>query len=226
VVGALLGMLLIGASVYADFESMLFDVSIAADGDIRPIVCPILMSSKEIKEVRAVVKNTTDYPMNSLVRTHVSMGHLTLMREIEQRVQLAPNEKQRLSWLVSAEDAAFGHLILVKVIMLKSGDPSHKGSCGIIVLNLPSNLKGFHLYFGLLFVSLVALLGGFRMWWNHGRYYTGRRLEVTRSMVGFTIIVVGGLAFSLVGLWEISAVFFYIGVLMVGVVVPHFLIAR
>lgn len=226
-IGVLLGMVLLGGAVYADFESTLFDVSIVADGSIRPIQCPIVLNDFETGVVTASISNNTSQTSERLVRAHISKGHLILIREIEERVVLAPGETRTLRWTVSARDAAYGHLILVKVIALDDGiQPSHKGSCGVIVLDLPYWISGQLATSSAFALSLGLLLSGAGLWWTYGRSYTGRRLEATRAIFLLGIIIVSGLTFVFLGFWEFAAAAFYLAVLALGVITPHFLVFR
>jgi hypothetical protein len=226
-IGTALGMILIGASVYADFESTLFDATYVADSSIRPIRCPIFLSATEEGRVSAVISNSNERPQELVVRAHITRGHLILMREVQDRIPLEAGESKQMFWKVTAQDAAYGHLILVKIIVLDdAANPSHKGSCGIIVLDLPGNIHGWQLFWLIFLISLSGLLSGMSIWWKYGRSYTGRRLEATRSILGLGVIITLGLIFIVIGFWEFAAVAFYIGLLSIGVIVPHFLITR
>ena len=146
---------------------------------------------------------------------------------IKDPITLAPGEKQQLTWEVTSKDAAYRNLILAKIIVLGSlSDPTHKGSCGVMVLKLPGNLSGDQFFWGMFTLAVLMMLGGIWLWWPFGRTYTGRRLEATRSIFGLGFLISIGLIFTAIGLWELAAVSFYISVLMIGVVVPHFLITR
>lgn len=227
VIGAMIGMALVGVSVYADFESSLFDIAIDSEGTIRPIYCPVFLDDTETGQVGATFTNHTDKADEVLVRTHISKGHLIWMREEENRLELAPGQSQRLYWDVTPDDAAYGHLIMAKIIVMGSlSDPKDKGSCGVVVLNLPGEMTGSQFFWLLFSTAFIFLVLGIWLWWPFGRVYTGRRLEATRSMVGLSILITVGLISTSVGLWEMAAVSFYISVLMIGVVVPHFLITR
>ena len=220
-------MILIGASIYADFESTLFDATNVVDSSFRPIICPVLLSSSELGKVSALIRNTDDRPRELVVRTHITRGHLILLREEQSKVALDPGASQRLSWEVTVEDAAYGHLILAKVIVFDDpSNPSHKGSCGIIVLNLPGKLLGWQLFWILYLISITCILAGMRIWWTTGRAFARRSVEATRSILGLGGIILLGLIFIVFGFWEIAAGAFYIGLLLIGVIVPHFLISR
>jgi len=227
VIGAVIGLGLVGVSVYADFEASLFDISIVSKGTIRPIYCPVFMDSSETGQVSAVFRNRTSEEDEVLVQAHISYGHLLWMREVEDRLTLAPGEKQQLYWDITSEDAAYNHLVLTKIIILGSrSDPTHKGSCGVMVLKLPGNLGGTQFFWMVLSTAFLLMFLGIWLWWPFGRAYQGRKLEATRSMTGLTILISLGMIFAAIGFWEFAAVCFYISVLMVGVVVPHFMISR
>lgn len=223
--GVLFGMVMLGASVYADFEATLFDVFLNAASSPRLIDCPILLSSRESGIVSASIKNQGDTPIMRLVRAHISRGHLTLMREFEQRIELAPGEKVNLEWEVTEKDAAYGHLIFAKVIFLKDDrNPIQRGSCGILVLNLPFGLSGRTVVATMYIVSFICIILALGLWWRYGRSYTGLRMEATRAMFVLGVVVLVGLIFALLGWWEAAAGAFYLAILAIGVVVPHFLI--
>lgn len=225
--GTILGMFLIGVSVYADFEATLFDISIVPNETIRTIQCPVFISDTETGWVLASIQNKNENPGQIRVNAHISKGHLILMREVEDTVLLEPGQSQKFSWEIFPEDAAYGHLILVKVVVMNPrSDVTHRGSCGVVVLDLPGQMKGSSLFWFLFVSAIIFTISGSALWWNYGRSYSGRRLEATRSILGLGILVMVGLISAAAGIWELAAGSFYIGVLMIGVIVPHFMITR
>jgi len=224
-IGVLVGMVMLGASIYADFEATLFDVFLNASSSPRLIQCPILLSSNESGLVTATIRNRTDQPVERLVRAHISRGHLTLMREFEERLEIAPGEGIDLDWAVTEKDAAYGHLIFAKVIFMEDDlNPLTRGSCGILVLDLPLGLTGRTTVALMYLISFTSIISSLALWWRYGRSYTGIRLEATRAMFVLGFVVLLGLIFGLIGIWEVAAGLFYISILAIGVVVPHFLI--
>lgn len=224
-VGVLVGMVMMGASIYADFEATLFDVFLNTASSSRLIDCPILMSSNESGLVTASIKNRSDVPINRLVRVYISRGHLTLMREFEERLEIAPGEVADLEWEVTEKDAAYGHLIFAKVLFLENAlNPISRGSCGILVLDLPWGLQGRTVVVILYLISFLAIISSLSIWWRYGRAYTGIRLEATRAMFILGVVILIGLAFAWIGIWEVAAGAFYLSILSIGVVIPHFLI--
>ncbi|MFN2145985.1 MAG: hypothetical protein ACK2T7_11590 [Anaerolineales bacterium] len=223
--GVLVGMVMMGASIYADFEATLFDVFLNASSSPRLIHCPILLSSKESGLVTTSIRNRSDEPVVRLVRTHISRGHLTLMREFEERLEIDPGEVIDLEWAVTEKDAAYGHLIFAKVIFLESAiKPITRGSCGILVLPLPWGLHGWTVVVIMYLISFTFIISSLVLWWRYGRSYSGIRLEATRAMMVLGVDVLIGLVFALIGIWEVAALTFYISILAIGVIVPHFLI--
>lgn len=224
-IGVLFGMILLGASVYADFESTLFDVSLSAEARIRPLQCPILLAGHETGQVSVRVSNPSEEAITRRVNTNISRGHLIMMNQYTEVFTLEPGESRMFSWDVTARDAAYGHLIMVKITTLVNPrNPLQRGSCGVLVLNLPGQVRGVYVVGLMLAVSVIATISGMRGWWQYGRSYTGWRMEATRAIMLLGCVVLAGIALSLIGLWEIAAGAFYIAVLAVGVIVPHFLI--
>jgi len=224
-VGLWVGMVVVGGAIYADFEAMLSNISVNSDQVIRPISCPILMFVDETGDVSSVIRNSTELPLNSVVQMQIQQGYLSYSIGNKERLELPAHESKRFDWTIIADQAASG-LMLVKVMSLASGDATHKGSCGIIVLNIPAKLGGYQLYLVLSALSFLLMLIGLRLWQIFGRFAPGRYIETTQAFVGLMVVVLLGMLFTLVGIWEISAVFFYISLLMVGVIVPHLMISR
>ncbi|MBN2045249.1 MAG: hypothetical protein JW757_09535 [Anaerolineales bacterium] len=224
-IGVLVGMVLIGASVYADFESSLFNVFLSSASSPHWIKCPILLSSGEDGVVITRLKNREDVPIRRFLHVNISRGHLTLMRGDEQFLELAPGEMLAMEWEVTGKDAVYGHLIFAKVLFSKEDQtPLQLGSCGILVLDLPWGLKGQTVIYTLGIISFICITAAITLWWRFGRSYTGIRLEATRAMLVLGLVVILGLIFALAGLWRAAAVAFYLAILAIGVVVPHFMI--
>ena len=81
-IGALLGVVLVGITVWADFEAILFDPGIREDTRLGSLRCPVMITSEETGVIRARVKNTLDRPTDLFIRAHISHGYVTLMREV------------------------------------------------------------------------------------------------------------------------------------------------
>jgi hypothetical protein len=225
--GVLIGVFLLGASVYADFESELFDVSLETKGRLRQMYCPVMLSARETGKITILIDNPTDKPATRHVLATVTRGHFTYMNLYEFEITLEPGEQRTLSWDVTAHDATYGNLILAKVMtMANLRQPLRRGSCGILVLNLPGWLKGGWFIAILLVITVIFILIGMRMWWLYGRPNIGWRGETSRIIYLLGGVILVGLALSMLGIWELAAGAFYIAVLAIGVSLPHFLFSQ
>jgi len=227
VIGVLLGMVLIGSSVYADFESTLFDLTNSAKRSYHPIKCPVFLSSYESGYLSAVIKNPNDITQQLVIQARISNRHLILLSEVQENISIASHGKKQLNWEVEAPDAVYGHLLLAKVIVMDANlNPSQRGSCGIIVLDLPLGLKGWQLFWMVFVLSLSGIISGIIFWWRYGRSSSNRGLEATRSLFGLGGLALVGLVSIALGSWQLAAVAFYICLLLMGVIIPHFLINK
>lgn len=227
VIGVVLGIILIGISVYADFESTLFDLTNGANRSINSIKCPVFLSSNETGYLSAVIKNSEDLPQDLVIQARISKGHLILLQEFQENISIASHETKQMNWEVDAPDAGYGHFILAKVIVMDNAlHPFQRGSCGIIVLDLPFGMKGWQLFWTVFVLSLSGIMSGIIFWWKYGRSNSNRSLETTRSLFGLGGLALVGLVSITLGLWQLAAGAFYIGLLLMGVIIPHFLINK
>lgn len=221
VAGLLLGMALFGAVIWGDLEAALFSPGIQQDAALRSLRCPVLITRSETGTVSARLKNPLERSTERYVRAHISDGYVTLMREINTRVPLDPGERQRLEWTVTADDAAFGRLVLVKVVLrARYPLPSRQGTCGILVLDVPY-LTG-NQFFALGFaVSLLSMAAGCVLWFRAGEPLRERGRQVGRAMGVLAGIVLVGTIVALMGWWVIGLIFFVFTVLGIGVTIGY-----
>lgn len=225
-IGAIIGVALIGVTVYADLEAFLIDVTFTTDGTIRPVSCPIFLDSEESGLVSATYKNRTGDVDEILAEAQIYHGQLAGIREEETTITLEPGEKNQFTWEVIPSDTSDQHFILTKVILSGSrSETAYKGSCGTIILNLPGRLSGMPFFWLLFSFVTICLWGGMGIWLLHRHSYT-RQLEATGAIVGLGIFIQVGLIAAAIGFWEMAAFSFYVIVLLIGVIVPHFFVRR
>jgi len=222
-VGLLLGMALFGIVVWADFEAILFDPAIRQDASLNSLRCPVMMTEVETGTVSAAFTNSLDRSVELFVRAHISDGYVTLMKEVDTRLPLAAGETQRLQWTVFPDDAAFGRLILVKVIV-KGGYPlpSRQGTCGILVVNAPY-LTGGQIFTLGLAVGFLSMLIGAGLWILVERPLNETGLQVARAMGMLAGAVLVGTIFGLLGWWLPGAALFMVTLLAIGAIIGYFL---
>ncbi len=223
-IGLLLGMAVSAGLLWADLEASLFDSALGADEPLKTLKCPAIITSQESGTVTATFTNPTASSVVRLVRAHISAGFITLMREEKDRLALEPGETRKLTWTVTADDAVWGHFILVRVHVLRSYPlPSRTGSCGVLVVNLPG-LTGSQIIVLTLVVSASSLAAGVGLV-ARGRSATGQTTGLTRIMGGLAAIVLITMLFSFLG-WWMAGILFSLFALILAVSMIAWFIAR
>ncbi len=222
-VGLLCGMVLFGTVIWADFEAALFSPAIQQDAPLRSLRCPVMITRSETGSVTASLRNPLERSTERYVRAHITDGYVTLMRELNSLVPLAPGETQRLEWTVTADDAALERLILVKVIVRgRYPLPSRQGTCGIVVVDVPilSGNQVFALGFG---ASLLSVAAGLGLWARASEPAGEAGQQVSRGMGMLCASVVVGAMVGLVGWWVPGLIIFAITLLGIGGITGYFL---
>ncbi len=221
-VGVLLGLALSAGAVWGDLEATLFGVSVTADASLKTLKCPVMLTTTESGTVVATFSNPTDGQISPKIQTHISHGYVTLKREIRTRVRLAPGETQQLEWQVASDDAAYGYLILVKVLALGQYPlPSRQGSCGILVVNLPS-FTGKQIIAFSFATSLLSMVLGAVLWIAGSQPLSKRGRAAARAMSCIAATVLAAMLSALWGWWVLGGVLLVIAVLLVAQVVIYF----
>lgn len=220
-VGVLLGMALSGVVVWADLEADMFDTTIRGDARLTSLKCPVMITADEIGTASATFENPLERPVEFNVRTHISQGYVTLMREINSKLPVAPGEAQTLEWTVTPEDAAYGRLILIRVRLFpKYPLRSRHASCGILVLDVP-HLSGNQVFAFTLAASLLSMVAGAGSWVAANRPLRGPGREVTRAMGAVAASVLAAMVAGLLGWWMLGALIFVITMLLIGVIIGY-----
>lgn len=221
--GLLLGTALFGGLVWADFESILLDPVWRRPTPLRSLRCPVMITTSETGVASAVVSNPLDRPTERYLRVFMSSGSMLLTREFTEVVPLDPGETRRVTWTVTADDAAYGRLIMINAVLRRRYPlPGRQSSCGIIVLDVPY-LTG-HQVFGLsLAASLLAMGAGYWLWIKATPPPGRRERQAGRAMIGLTGGVVAGIALGLLGWWLPGLILFVVVLVGVGVIIGYFL---
>lgn len=221
--GFLLGMALFGGLIWSDFESIFLDPAWRRETPLRSLRCPVMITTSETAVVSAVVSNPLDRPTERYLRVFMSAGSMLLTEEFTEIVELEPGESQRVAWTVTADDAAYGRLVMVNAVLRRRYPlPGRQSSCGIIVVDVPY-LMG-HQVFGLsLAVSLAAMAAGYLLWVNKALSLGRRGRQAARAMAALAAGVVAGVALGLLGWWLPGLVVFVVVLVGVGVIIGYFL---
>ncbi|HDQ71189.1 MAG TPA: hypothetical protein ENN19_03715 [Chloroflexi bacterium] len=181
-----------------------------------------MITKSETGTVSASLTNPLDRPIKRYVRAHITDGYVTLMREINDLVPLDPGETQQLAWSVTADDAAFERLILVKVIVRgRYPLPSQQGTCGILVVDAP-NLTGRQVFGISLAISLLSMALGFGVWFRASKPLREGGHQAVRAMAALTVGVLAGMIVGLMGWWATGIIIFVVTLIGIGVIIGYF----
>jgi len=217
--GICVGLALALFMVWGDLEARLFDPSLPGEGGMA-IRCPAVIGRGEKVTVSATFHNPLEREARFVIRTHVSEGHVTLMRQLDDQLPLAPGERQRLEWEVRSEDAVYGLFALVKVHLFGFYPlPARQGSCGIVLVNLP--LPGSVLFGTGLALALLGMVGGTALWTRANRPLNESALDTARAMVVLSALVILGLLMGLLNIWIVGLFVLAISLLLIVVLLGY-----
>jgi len=220
--GVLLGVAYFGAATWGDIESSLFDPSLGSGEPLDSMKCPVVISGAETGMVIVTLSNPTGETQRRFIRGHISEGFVSVMREINSRVEIEPGGSQRIEWQVTPDDAAWRRVILVRAYLFSSFPmPAQSATCGILVLNF-LNLSGGQIVGLILAASLLLLGTGLWLWISSNQPLRGRVLNATYAMSGIALVVLGGMVSSFIGNWMLGVLLLLAAVLLVVVVVTYF----
>jgi hypothetical protein len=222
-VGVIFGVALLGIVIWGDFEAARFDAAYRFDEPIRTIRCPVIMTEVDIGSVSASFKNPTENSIEFRIRTHISQGSATLMREENSILPLDPGETQRIGWTVTPDDAAFGRLILARVRLFpKYPLPARDGSCGILFVQT-ATFTGNQIFAFIAGAALLFMAIGAGLWISVNRPLLGIGLAVARSMGALAGCILVGMIIGLLGNWMFGGIILVITVLLVATIIGYFM---
>jgi hypothetical protein len=217
--GLILALALAAALTWAELEASLFDVSLIAGSQALPLQCPLALSRHETSYITASFSNSSEREVRQIVRAHISDGFVTLMRQEEMLLELAPGETQRLRWPITAQDAAYGRVVLARVHALRAGPehPYRQRSCGVLVLGVPTSGQPFVVVLTTLGLALMAF--GAYGWWRLRPQQVGRWDQATLFMSLLGALAAAALASAYAGWWVVGvAALIFAALLLISIV--------
>ncbi len=223
----ILGLLLTTTMAFViflpDMEASLFDAgtSASADESLRSLSCPYIITAGETVNLRAKFTNPEDRDISFIVRSRISQGLVTLMRQDSQVVEIAAGDTLELSWPVTADDAAFGRLILARVLATRSAAfPARENSCGILLVNV-TGVTGQQIVILGLVVSLLAMGGGAGLWLRQTRPLTGRMQSIAQAFGALGAVILGSLVAGLLNWWLVGLLLLILAILLLGAILER-----
>lgn len=138
ILGIILSVLFIGVASWGGMEGLFFNHDPNNGRTLTSLRCPLLISSQETARISATITNSSSYTVIPRISARISDGYFTVYREESVRQTLKPKSSVKLNWQASAEDAAYGNLLILVHIKIYSSYPlpAMNGYCGIVVLDL------------------------------------------------------------------------------------------
>lgn len=214
VVSAAIGMALLSVAVWGDVEATMFAAAQNGEQRLGTLSCPVLITPQDNAEVSAKFHNPIERVIKPSVRFKISNGFLTFQQQENIKFELAPDESRKLAWEVNPDQAAYGKMVLVKVYLFRNYPiPSKDGTCGILVLDIPT-LTGKQVVYGSTGVSFIGMLAMIGFWRGNNRLMTKKQTEAFRGMGILAGSIIIGLAASFMGHWLIGSVALVVAVLL------------
>ena len=196
----------------------MFDPGLTAEARLTALRCPTIVTPADEEQIRVTFRNTLDdRDLRLFVITRISEGRLTMMRQINTQLRLAPGERETLTWDIAPEDAVYGRVIMARVHQFRSFPfPSRERSCGVLYLNIPW-LTGGQVFWLLGGLTLLSLGSGAGLWLRQQQrpFDEAQRRKIVGMGVLTGILFIAFLAGQL-GVWLVS-LGLLIGVLLLAV---------
>jgi hypothetical protein len=220
--GFLVGFVIFTGMIWADFEAAMFDAAIRGEKSLHTLRCPVVINERETGTVSAAFHNSLDRPVQFAIRTTISQGFVTLMREEKALLPVDAGGTERLEWTVTAEDAAYGSVVLVKVLLMGNYPlPSRQASCGVLVLDL-SFLSGSQALALGVAVSLLLMAAGGALWLVGSRpLKEGFDLDLARGMGALAASVLVGMFVGFLGSWLLGVAVVVVTALLIVELIRH-----
>ena len=220
VIGIALGMVFQGSAVWGDFEASLFDSTLPADAALDTLSCPVVINSHEQGTVSASFTNDASKVVNIRIRTHITDGLVTLMREENTIVPVNPGETGQAHWLVFPENAVWRHFILVRVFQFSAFQtPSRTGSCGILVIDF-FNLSGNGIVIFIIATSFLCMVLGAGLLLINSRPFNSQALSAAAGLGLLGALVITGIFVSLSGSYMAGGGLIVLTILLLAAMLP------
>jgi hypothetical protein len=204
--GVVLGVLLVAAITWADLEAYLFRYGLDARARIRNLNCPVVISSREMGQIKLTLKNPGEKDLSRFVRAYISDGFFSLTNYYTGQYVIPPGQEKQIAWEIFPEQAVYDRVILYRVYVHGNyKNPPMDGNCGVLVADF-LGLTGrqmFVFFLGLIFFGILG--GGGILYWKPLQR-THPLSTIRNGLMASTIMLAMALWVSLAGLWLFSLI--------------------
>ena len=220
--GFVIGFVIFAGMVWADFEGAMFDTAIRGEKRLRTLRCPVVISEKEMGTISATFHNSLDRPVQFAIRTRISQGFVTLMREEKALLPVDAGGTEGLQWTVTPDEAAYGRVILVKVLLMGNYPlPSRQATCGVLVLDVPFLTGSQALALGVSASLAFLALGGALWLFGSWPLEEGFELDLARGMGALAASVLVGMIAGFWGSWLLGVAVVVVTALLFVELIRH-----
>jgi hypothetical protein len=215
VLGTLSGLILMSIATWGDYESTSYGFAQRANGRLRGLTCPILLTRNETGVIALWLSNLTDRVLHPSVRTELSAEFEPQV--FNEFVELSPGETRGLEWSIGSENIDLGNFILASVqVYAYYPNPNLQTTCGILVVDLPG--RGLNIVIILVLFSLVGMgLGLYSM--RKRQFRNDNMTNRWNALRALAAVITGGIALSFVGSWLPSVVLLVVALLICFLIV-------
>lgn len=214
ILGCSLFIFLGAASIWAEIEASFFNSALRSDEPLDALSCPTFINQDEVGTVTGRFYNPTEKTAEMDIRTYVTAGFVTLMDEFITTFTLGPGETKVVEVPVTAENAAYNRLVLVRMHQMKRNPfPYQNASCGIVVVNT-FLLTGSQFLTLMIVLAVVFSSGGLLLWAQFSKPIIKERLLVFSAMIFLTVVAVSVAIAGLLNLWLLGIGLLVIWILM------------
>lgn len=161
--GIVLALGLLALLVLPDFEANTFaatNYAFKGDERLTSLRCPALMTRDETAIISIRVDNPTDREVDPTVLARMTMGNLTFVHEIREKVVVPAGESRIVEWEVDRKDAAYDQILLGRFYQMRNSSlPSRLSTCGVYVLPF-SGPSGVQVLIAAILASLALTASG------------------------------------------------------------------
>lgn len=194
------------ATSWPDMEASAFDsaTSLSADAKLRSLRCPWAIAADEVGSVGVDFANPTERATSFLVRSRITRGFVTYVRQDSQQLTLDPHESRTIEWPITADDAAYGRVVMARVLATRSAaQPAREGACGVLVIGVTGVRGQWVVWAGVLLGAAMATAGA-ALWYRRRRPLRPRDRTIATRAGLLTTLVTASLLAGMLGWWPAS----------------------
>jgi hypothetical protein len=220
-IGVLVGLTLTTVAAWGDLEAASYGFDQTGGERLNTLYCPILMTANETSSFSIKVTNTTKGKLSPSIKTDISSRLAPISSSIT-HITTAPGETKQPEWMVGPENLDLKQFIFARALIYGAYPlPNRENTCGILVVNLPTN--GMVITWTMAILSLLGVgIGLFGV--TKFKYSVQRGLVDMLRFNLLAILVIAGLITGFLGWWIQGVIVIVISLLLL--VVSFFTIKR